>query len=125
MEVHRHLTFFSMASLGSKAVGLLSSGSNIEPNLDPTTNQDIFEKDVTTEVRVIGFIGNKGVGGLKPDTSINYDSCTCPTDMHLRYKTPVDKDGDDQCLGGLTKLIDRVNALDGSGMKVSENSGDW
>ena len=103
--------FFSMASLGSKAVGFLSSGSNIEPNLDPTTNQDIFEKDVTTEVRVIGFIGNK-----------DDDSCTCPTDVHLRCKHPADKDGD-QCLGGLTKLIDRVNTLDGSG--ISENSGDW
>ena len=129
--------FFSMASLGSKAVGFLSGATPV---------QDIFEKSdegattvsesasdefaTQTEDYIIGFVSNMDVGELKPDTSINYDSCTCPTNMHLRYKHFV-KDGYGQCLGGLTKWINRVllassnDNRDGSCMKVSEASGDW
>ena len=130
--------FFSMAYLKTKAVGFLSGATPV---------QDIFEKSVEdattismsasdefasqTEVRIIGFVGNMDVSELKPDTSINYNSCTCPTDVQLQYKYPVDKDGDGQHLGGLTKWIDRFllassdDTHDGSCMKVSEASGDW
>ena len=127
------------ASLGSKAVGFLSKATSV---------QDIFEKSVEdatvsesisddfaaqTDVRSTGFVGNMEVGELKPDTSINYDSCTCPTDVHLRYKHLVDdKDGDGQRLEGLTKWIKRVLLLassndtrDGFCMIVSEASRDW
>lgn len=132
-------TFFSMASLKSKAVGFLSGA---------TPAQDIFEKSVEedttsvslsisdefatqTEDRVNGFVGNMDVGELKRNTSIKYASCTCPTDVHLRYKHPADKDGDGQHLGGLTKWINHFllassnDNRDGSCMKVSEASGDW
>ena len=130
-------TFFSVASLGSKAAGFLSGATPV---------QDIFEKSdevattvsesasdefaTQTEDYIIGFVSNMDVGELKPDTSINYDSCTCPTNMHLRYKHFV-KDGYGQCLGGLTKWINRVllassnDNRDGSCMKVSEAYGEW
>jgi len=130
--------FFSMASLGSTAVGFLSGSTSV---------QDIFEKSVEdattvsesisdefatqTETRVNGFVGNMDVAELKCNTSNNYGSCTCPADVHLRYKCPVDKDGDVQHLGGLTKWINHFllassnDNRDGSCMKVSEASGDW
>jgi len=127
--------FFSMASLRSKTVGFLSGANPV---------QDIFEKSVedtstvslsasdefSTQTEDCRFIGNMDVGELKPDTSINYDSCSCPTDVHLWYKHLVDKDGDGQRLG-LTKWTKRVlltsssDARDGYCMIVSEASGDW
>ena len=59
-------TLFSMASLKS-IVSFLSSGSNIEPNLG-IIQDDIFEKDATTEVCIIGLVSNMDVGELKPET---------------------------------------------------------
>lgn len=115
---------FSMASLKS-IVSFLSSGS-IEPNLEPGIIQDIFEKDATTEVCMIGFVSNMNVCELKPGTS----SCTCPTDIQLRYKHPVE-DGYGQRLGGLTKWINSVllassdNTRNVFCMKVSETFGNW
>ena len=131
--------FFSMASLGSKAVGFLSGATPV---------QDIFEKSdegattvsesasdefvaQTEDYHIIGFVGNMDVGELKPDTSVKYASCTCPTDIQLQCKHRVDKDGDGQRLGRLTKWINRVllassdDTHDGFCMKVSESSGDW
>ena len=130
--------FFSMASLGRKAADFLSRATPVRDILEnpikdaATAFKSISDEFVAqTEDRVIGFVGNMDVGELKPDTSVKYASYTCPTDMQLQYKHPVDKDGYGQRLGGLTKWINRVlralssDARDGSYMKVNEDSGDW
>jgi hypothetical protein len=129
---------FSVDSLKSKAVGFLSRATPVQYILEnpvedaTTTSLPASDEFATqTEDRVIGFVGNMDVGELKPDTSIKYASYTCPTDIHLWYKHPVDKDGDGRRLGGLTKWINRVllassnDTRDRSSMKVSEASGDW
>jgi len=128
--------FFSMASLGSKAVDFLSGATPVQDIFEKsdevaTTVSESISDDFAAQTEDCRFIGNMDVGELKPDTSINYDSCTCPTDVHLRYKLPADKDGDVRHLGGLTKWINHFllassnDNRDGSCMKVSEASEDW